>query len=164
MNPTDLVIAVDTREQQPYRFPRQEVVTLQTGDYSIIGLEDQVAVERKTKEDAFSSLGRDRDRFEREVGRLSRFNYAAIVIESSLQYFLQRPAFSCMNPKAALNSLIAWSVRYRINVFFAGDRRHGSALTRRILEMYFKSQEVKYGYHNCRKMEDLQTGSDRQDQ
>ncbi len=134
----ELVVAVDTREQKPYRFPKSEVKTLATGDYSIIGLEERIAVERKTKTDAYASLGQGRARFKRELERLSQFEYAAIVIEASLPDFLQVPAFSRMNPKAAVNSLIAWSVRYHVHLFFAGDRRHGHALTRQLLEKYLR--------------------------
>jgi ERCC4-type nuclease len=138
----DFVIAVDTREQRPYRFQRAVVKTLLTGDYSIVGLEERVAIERKTKEDAYSSLGRGRARFARELARLARFDYAAIVIESSLPEFLSAPAFSRMNPKAAIRSIVAWSVRYRIGVFFAGDRPHGNALTLQLLEKYWRYHDT----------------------
>jgi len=139
---SNFIIAVDTREKYPYVFPQSQRKKLATGDYSIIGLEDKIAIERKTKEDAYSSLGQGRARFERELERLSKFDYAAIVIEASLPDFLQAPAFSQMNPRAAANSIIAWSVKYRVCVFFAGDRQHGSALTRRLLEKYWK-------YYSC---------------
>jgi len=129
---------VDRREQRPYRFPRFEVKTLATGDYSLVGLEDRIAIERKTKKDAYASIGRHRARFERELERLSRFDYAAIVIESSLPEFLHPPPFSRLHPKAAVNSLIAWTVKYHVGVFFAGDRRHGRALTRQLLEKYWR--------------------------
>ena len=138
MTPPKLVVAIDTREQKPYRFARSEVRTLASGDYSIVGLEDRVAVERKTKQDAYSSLGQGRARFERELQRLSRFDYAAVVIETSLPDFLRAPAFSRMNPRAAARSMIAWSVKYRVCVFFAGDRRHGNALTQQLLEKFWK--------------------------
>ena len=138
MTPPKLVVAIDTREQKPYRFARSEVKTLASGDYSIVGLEDRIAVERKTKQDAYSSLGQGRARFERELQRLSRFDYAAVVIETSLPDFLRAPAFSRMNPTAAARSMIAWSVKYRVCVFFAGDRRHGNALTRQLLEKFWK--------------------------
>ncbi len=136
----DLVVAVDTREQKPYRFERSEEKRLASGDYSIVGLEDRVAVERKTKQDAYSSLGLGRGRFERELQRLAGFEYAAVVIEASLPDFLEAPAFSHMNPRAATRSMIAWSIKYRVHVFFAGDRRHGNALTRQILEMFWRYQ------------------------
>lgn len=141
MEPLDAdgpVIAVDTREQQPYEYPGAEVKTLPTGDYSIVGLEDQVAVERKTKADAYCSLGCERARFRREVERLAEYDYAAIVIEDTAPGFLRRPAHSKMNPKSAMSTLLAWSVRYGVHVFFAGDRDHAQALTRKLLEMYWR--------------------------
>ena len=61
-------IAVDTREQRPYQYPGAQVCTLPTGDYSVVGLKDRVAIERKTKADAYSSLGQGRARFRRPLG------------------------------------------------------------------------------------------------
>lgn len=134
----DIVVAIDTREQKPYRFARSEIKTLASGDYSIVGLEDRVAIERKTKEDAYSSIGHGRARFERELKRLAALDYAAIVIESSFPDFLSAPAFSRMNPVAAANSVLAWAVKYKVCMFFSGDRRHGRAITKRLLEKYWK--------------------------
>ena len=131
-------IAIDTREQRPYQYLGAEVRTLPTGDYSIVGLEDRVTIERKSKADAYSSLGQGRARFRREFERLSAFDYSAIVVEDTVQGFLRRPPHSKMNPRSAIGSLLAWSVRYRVPVFFAGDRVHGRALTQKLLEMYFK--------------------------
>ncbi len=42
-------IVIDSREQRPYQFPGAVVKTLPTGDYSIVGLTDRVAIERKSK-------------------------------------------------------------------------------------------------------------------
>ncbi len=131
-------IAIDTREQRPYEYPGAERKTLPTGDYSIVGLEDQVAIERKSKTDAYGSLGQGRARFRRELERLAEFDYAAIVVEDSVPGFLRRPSHSKMNPRSAIGSLLAWSVRYRVPVFFAGDRAHGQALTHKLLQMYHK--------------------------
>jgi len=131
-------IAVDTREQAPYAFEGAVTKTLPSGDYSIVGLEDRVTVERKSKVDAYGSLGHGRGRFRREFERLSKFDYAAVVIEDTVQGFLQRPAHSKMNPRAAIATLLAWSVRYRVPVFFAGDRDHARALTQKLLQMYWR--------------------------
>ncbi|MGH9338529.1 MAG: hypothetical protein ACRD1R_02820 [Acidobacteriota bacterium] len=57
-----------------------------------------------------------------------------------LNNFLRAPAFSRMNPKAAAGSIVAWSVKYRVCVFFAGDRPHGNALTRQLLEKFWRYQ------------------------
>lgn len=141
-NPESFTVIVDSREQKPYRFERMAVAALPAGDYSIQGLEGEVAIERKSRQDAYASLGSGRARFERELQRLSRLKYAAIVVESTLPDFLTPPPFTKMNPKAAVNSLIAWSVKYRVCVFFAGDRVHAQTLTRRLLEKYWKYREV----------------------
>ena len=131
-------IAVDTREKHPFKYENGILKTLKTGDYSILGFESKITIERKSKTDAYSSLGAGRIRFENELKRLSEFDYSAIVIESSLADFLQAPPFTRMNPKAALNSLVSWSVKYKVFIFFASDRQHARALVYRILEKYFK--------------------------
>lgn len=134
----EFIIAIDTREQQAYAFPGAVTKTLSTGDYSIVGLEDRVTIERKSKTDAYGSLGHGRARFRREFERLARYDYAVVVIEDTVQGFLQRPAHSKMSPRSAIGSLLAWSVRYRVPVFFAGDRDHARALTHKLLEMYYR--------------------------
>jgi DNA excision repair protein ERCC-4 len=126
------IVVIDSREQRPYRFDEAVVKLLPSGDYSLLGYEERVAIERKSKKDAYASLGRGRERFEREVERLSRFEYAAIVVEASLK------GFSRLNPKTAINSLLAWSVKHGVFVFFAGDRLHGHAVTRCLLEKYWR--------------------------
>ena len=137
-------VVIDSREQKPYVFNNFIVSALKSGDYSIQGYEDQVAIERKTKEDAYQSFGRGRSRFERELGRLSVLKYSAIVIEDNLPNFIKSPVHSEMHPKAAVNSVIAWAVKYKIGVFFAGDRRHGNAITYRLLEKFWKYNILPY--------------------
>jgi len=134
----EMIFAVDSREQRPYPLEGAEVVTLPAGDYSIVGLEDRVTVERKSRSDAYRSLGYGRARFEREMRRLVEYDFAAIVVESTLPDFLLRPRFSRMNPRSAVSTLLAWSVKFRVPVYFAGDRRHGMAVTRKLLEYYWR--------------------------
>ena len=64
--------------------------------------------------------------FAAKPGGLALLDYAAIVIEDTVPGFLIRPPHSKANPKSAICSLLAWSVRYRLPVFFAGDREHGN--------------------------------------
>jgi len=51
-------IAIDTRQREPLKFTRLPAVerALFTGDYSILGLEDSFAVERKSIDDVASSI------------------------------------------------------------------------------------------------------------
>ena len=61
-------IKIDTREQNPYAFKTpSEVGTVPVGDYSISGLENHIAVERKELNDLIGCLTTDRERFEREL-------------------------------------------------------------------------------------------------
>ena len=54
-----ITIKIDTREQKPYAFENAEIGALQVGDYSIVGLEDYISIERKELSDLISSISRD---------------------------------------------------------------------------------------------------------
>lgn len=71
------VLLVDTREQRPLQFSHlpAESATLYTGDYSVKGLEEVFAVERKSLADLAGSLTRERDRFMREMHRLRGYQF-----------------------------------------------------------------------------------------
>jgi DNA excision repair protein ERCC-4 len=140
-----LVIVKDTREQNGYDFaslkppPRLEVATLPTGDYSVKGLEGLVTVERKSLADAFGSFGRGRPRFERELARLADFAYAAVVIEADWHTILRNPpAFSRLNPKTVLASVVAWTQRFRVHFWACPNRAFAERLTFRLLERFWK--------------------------
>jgi hypothetical protein len=111
----------------------------------VAGYEGRVAIERKSKADAYGSIGGGRERFEREFQRLSELEYGAVVIESSIANFLVPPRHSQMNPRSALLSFLAWSVKYGVPVFFADDRRHGQALTKKLLDycMIYKVARIE---------------------
>ena len=132
------VIVIDSREQRPYAFAGALVRALPAGDYSLLGHEDEVAIERKSHGDAYSTIAAGRARFERELEKLSGYDYAAIVVECSLPDFLCPPIQSQLHPRAAIGSLLSWSVRYRLPVFFVGDRAHGEALTWHLLAKFLK--------------------------
>jgi len=135
------LVVIDIRERMPYSFPSTVTRTLPTGDYSIYGLEDRIAIERKTKADAYKSLGYERARFQREMERLAWFDYAAVVIEASLTDFLVAPPYCRLNPKSAICSLLAWSVRYGVHVYFAGNRGWGNFVTETLLKRFW----LEYG-------------------
>ena len=101
-------VIIDSREQHPYEFEKSVTKKLETGDYSLQGFETEVCVERKTKSDAYGTIGRGRSRFIKELERMTELKYSAIVIESSLSSFLEPPSFSQLNPKSAIMSLIVW--------------------------------------------------------
>jgi hypothetical protein len=68
MNDTPIIIT-DSREQTPLIFEhlQTERGTLQSGDYSIQGLEHDFSIERKSISDLCQSVTRGRERFERRI-------------------------------------------------------------------------------------------------
>lgn len=85
-------IICDTREQAPYAFTGQkyagtvvEAGTLQTGDYSLAGLTDHIALERKSLSDLTGTLTRGRERFQRECERGRGLDYFGLVSAIALK-------------------------------------------------------------------------------
>ena len=138
-------ILIDTREQNPYRFETpSEVGTIPVGDYSIVGgFENSIAIERKELNDLIGCLTKGRERFERELFKSKSLDYFALVIEASLTDLINGDYRSRMNPKSAIQSLLAFSVRYRLPVFFAESREYGQRITESLLCKYGREIEKK---------------------
>jgi len=140
-----LIIIVDTREQAPLKFALpSEQGTLTTGDYSIKGLERFVAIERKTPDDLVACLKNgQRERFERELSRGKGLDYFALVVESELAGLANGRYRSKMIPKAVIQSLMAFSVRYRLPIFFCPDRDYATRIVESLLTKYAAEIEKK---------------------
>jgi len=145
-----LHIIVDSREQTPFDFsgvdprPVVSVGALKTGDYSIRGMENYVAIERKSLVDLFGSCGQGRDRFEREFVRLKDFQFAALVIESDLySIYKTPPSRSRMDPKTIMRTLIAWHMRYNVKIWPCPTRGFAETLTYLLLKRF--DTDVKEG-------------------
>lgn len=132
------LIVVDTRESLPLQFPGAIKKALASGDYSLIGFEDQVTIERKTLEDFYQCVGRERNRFTRELERLEKMDYAAVVIESSLSDILHGTEYSQVHPRSAIGSILSWSVKYGIPFFFAENRKRGRLFVYHLLKKYWE--------------------------
>lgn len=130
-------IICDSREQLPYSFPgfRVERRGLKSGDYSVAGLEDQVALERKSGSDFLGCLASGRDRFEAELTRLRGFFYACVLIESDYERLKNPWLFrSRMNPNSVTSALAAFSAKHwRLPIFLCGDRANGQELAIKLL-------------------------------
>ena len=135
----------DSREQRPYTFQApSETGTLQVGDYSLSGGEHLVAVERKTIDDLIGCLTTDRDRFERELHKGKALDYFALVIEASLSDLANGRYRSKMLPKSAVQSLLAFSVRYRLPIFFCENREYSQRVTESLLCKYAREVEKRF--------------------
>ena len=144
-----LIIIRDTREQRGWSFanitprPQVEVATLASGDYSIKGLEDKVAIERKSLIDLFGTVGRGRDRFERELERLAKMRFAVVVIEADLHIIATRPpARSQLPPKVVARSIAAWSMRYGVHFHDRRNRALAEKWTYILLERFWNDLQT----------------------
>ncbi len=130
-------ILVDTREQTPWVFSPGAVplrATLPSGDYSLPGLTDRVALERKSLADLLHSLTQDRARFFREIERLSGYSHAAVVVEASLDQVLRGElGRSHATPASVVGSCLAIHVDYGVPVIWAGSRPAASVYAEKML-------------------------------
>lgn len=78
-----LTAIVDTREQAAWDLAPMKIVSrgLDVGDYSILGLESVIAIERKSLPDFVMCCGGERERFQRELDRLRGWPVHAVIIE-----------------------------------------------------------------------------------
>ena len=138
-------ILIDTREQRPYKFKTtSEVGTIPVGDYSICGLEHLISVERKEINDLIGCLTTGRERFERELHRGKALDYFCLVIEGNLSDLANGRYKSKMLPKSAIQSLMAFSVRYRLPIFFCENRKYGARVTESLLLKYAREIEKHF--------------------
>lgn len=136
-------IVCDTREQKPYDFTDftdVELVkgTLPQGDYSIQGLENFVAVERKSLSDLAMCLGRDRDRFIRELLRARGMESFSIVCEGTWAALSKGQYPSRLNPESAKATVCAIMARLKIPIVFCGSRKEAESVTHNLLRQYLR--------------------------
>ena len=143
-------IIIDTREQEPFTFRHEkmnattELGTLAVGDYSLAGLEDKVAVERKSLSDLVMCLGRERERFERELARGAALDAFAVVCEGSWLELARGEYRSRLNPHAACQSVLAFAGRYRVPFLFAGSRSAAVYMAWGFLRQYLEGARKRW--------------------
>ena len=119
--------------------------TLVTGDYSVKGLERFIAIERKSPDDLVGCLkGQHRERFERELSRGRGLEYFALVIEADLSSLAAGRYRSEMKPASVVQSLLAFSVRYNLPIFFCPDRKHVARVVESLLSKYVREIEKRF--------------------
>lgn len=131
---TDIVAAVDDREKLPLPldlYLRCEKKRLACADYSVVGLEKFIAVERKSLADAVMCAGRERDRFEGCIKRMKAYEVRALVIEASWADIEVGAWRSQLKPSQLKAALYSWSKH--VSIFPAGDRATAASIVSGIL-------------------------------
>jgi ERCC4-type nuclease len=134
LRPEQVCAIIDTREQLPLDLaPLQTTTaTLTTGDYSAVGLEKVVAIERKSLADLLACVGQNRDRFDREVMRLLAFPVRALVVEATWADVEAGGWHSKVTPEAAVGSLLGF-IATGLPVIMAGDHERAGRYVARLL-------------------------------
>ena len=134
LKPELLTAIRDSREQQPLDLSPLKMVTatLTTGDYSLVGLENVIAIERKSESDLISCVGTERTRFEKELKRMLAYPVRAIVVESSWHRLEHHTWRSRVTPKAVIASLLGWSAM-GIPVVMANDHQRAGQYVAKML-------------------------------
>ena len=140
-------IIVDSREQHPFTFGGYDVEvvagSLSTGDYSIVGLENHIAIERKSLPDLVGCLTSGRERFTRELERGRGMAVFLVVVEGSWLDLAGGKYRSRMTPEAATASVLSMSMRYRVPFHFCGTREAAEGVTFNLLRLYLQGAEKK---------------------
>jgi ERCC4-type nuclease len=141
-------IIADTREQRVFTFSKYEAdverAALPTADYSLPGFEDRVGIERKELGDLVGCLmGANRERFERELRRLSSYELKTVVIEASMRDVADGQYRSEMKPHAVLQSVFAFQVRYGVPFLWCGDRAGAEYTTFWLLAKFMREIEQR---------------------
>lgn len=142
----EAIIIVDSREQAAWSWEGVKTVVqaLPSGDYSLKGYEDKIALERKSLGDYRACCGPERGRFEAELERLSLFPFAAVLVEAPYAALWQPSRWSTgqrtISPASLASSAAAWSLRF-CPVFFCGSRDLARDFGLRLLKLWFKDAQ-----------------------
>ncbi len=135
-------IVIDTREQEPYGFTCDTVSRkLEAGDYSVVGHEDAVAVERKSLPDFVHTVIHDFDRFAVELMKLAAMRCACVIVEADLDTVLRGLAADKLrgaSPESVLGAALYVAVRYHVPVYWCGSRQAACAFTDQFLRMFVR--------------------------
>jgi ERCC4-type nuclease len=134
LKPTDITVIVDTREQLPFDLTglRRVRGTLTTGDYSVEGLTNKVAIERKGLDDLVACVGHERERFEREIMRLLAYPTRAVIVEASWADLDEGDWRAKTTPAAVVGSVIGW-ISMGVPFILAGGRTEADYLCKKLL-------------------------------
>lgn len=140
-----MIILIDSREQTPLDFSGYDcsvqTATLSTGDYSILGLEHKVAIERKSLNDLAQSFTKGRERFERECQRGMGLEVFSVVVEGTWSDLAHSKYKSRINANALMQSIISWQVKYNTPFFFAGNAKGAAFYVVSLFRQYVEQHE-----------------------
>jgi len=149
-------IVIDTKEKQPHIFSESNYCSgfvlsgLKTGDYSIVGHEDKLSIERK-RNLAEWSQNINQDRFDRELVRLNEYGLPFLLLEFSVEDMLNFPEGSGIpkklwpklrvsSPYIVKRTLEIYRKYPNIQVIFGGGRDNAHTILNQIFMRYWRDK------------------------
>jgi ERCC4-type nuclease len=145
MKNNDFTIVIDTREQQPWSFDNYTVANrkLDTGDYSVEGLEHLLCIERKKSISEFANNIVE-SRFKDVVMRMSQLKYSFLLLEFDFKDVLIYPIGSTVpkkmwnkikiSPAFLIKNLLDLELFHNIKVMYCGNSPNAEKMAEYILK------------------------------
>lgn len=151
-------ILQDTKEKMPWHFEifdcvkEQKPLGLKTADYTLLGHEDKICIERKRNTGEIAiNLGQKARQFAAELVRMKEFKYKYLICEFSEYHLLEFPNHSGI-PKYLHKSikvsgnflysrLVDWTTKYDVELFFANNRDEAQELAIELFKDYIHKYE-----------------------
>jgi len=141
-------VVVDTKEKKPWEFFSSSIEGterrhLDTGDYTVAGLETVLCIERKN---SASEIAQNihQPRFVDELERMQTFKYRYIIIECNIQNIIDFPLLEDLPQKIKdeitisgayiLRCLNRIQVKYGVNIIYCGTFRNAQWVATNIMK------------------------------
>lgn len=150
----NFTIIVDTREQKPWGFSEYTTAhrKLDTGDYSIEGLENILCIERKQSSSEFANNIVE-SRFKDVIERMSQIKYAFLLLEFHLEDLLIYPKGSTVprkmwdkikiSPAFLIKNIIELQLNHNIIVYFCGNSSNAEKMAEYLFKKIHYVEVVK---------------------
>jgi ERCC4-type nuclease len=153
----NFTVIVDTREQQPWSFQHNATASrkLDTGDYSIEGLENILCIERKKSVSEIANNITEK-RFKDVLTRMMDYKYAFILFEFNVDDILRFPIGSTVPRKMwdkikisagfIMKNIIEMQVYFGVRTIFCGSAENAEkiaiSLMRKVYEVEGKNNTI----------------------
>lgn len=149
-----MIIIIDTREKKPlsFEFYNAKTVTkkLDTGDYSLIGYEKDICIERKMSiSELYINFFKDYFRFRKELERMKYYQYKYVVCEFPYFHISSFPSYGIpsknisslnFNSEHIMNKIEHIKNKYGVEFVFCKDRVEATDKIFEILKDFYDQQ------------------------
>lgn len=145
----NFTIIIDTREQKPWSFNDYMVshAKLDTGDYSIKGLENILCIERK-RNVAEIANNITESRFKDVIGRMSNIKHSFLLLEFDLEDVMNYPIGSTIpkklwskiriSPQYILKHIVDLQIEHNIHIIFCSSSSNAEKIALVLMRKIFK--------------------------